>query len=434
MKHIIIVGAGFGGLTLARKLNNQPHFQVTLIDRFNFHQFQPLFYQVATAGLDASNISFPLRKVFQNSTNVRLVMASLERIEPSKKEILTDAGSFTYDYLVLATGCSTNFFGHEHLKKFTYPMKSTVEALNIRHSLVENLERAARSNDEKERERLLNVVIVGAGPTGVELSGTLAEMKKHILPKDFPELDFNQMNIYLLEGGPDTLPSMSPKSQKQSRKYLRELGVITRTNTIVTDYDGERVFLHDGSVIDTEFVIWAAGVKGNAPEGLVAKSKVKGARIHVDRYNKVKGMDDVFAIGDIAYMKSPNYPDGQPQVCNVAIKHAKLLAYNLEQWRTGSGKTKTFEYTDPGTMATIGRNRAVVDNFPFKGVHFGGILAWLSWMAFHLLQLIGVKNKTQVFINWVYQYLTYDQSLRLLFKNSYRPHRKEVRHELQEPS
>jgi NADH dehydrogenase len=212
------------------------------------------------------------------------------------------------------------------------------------------------------------------------------------------------------------------------------LGVITRTNTIVTDYDGERVFLRDGSVIHTEFVIWAAGVKGNAPEGLMAKSKAKGARIHVDRYNKVKGIDDVFAIGDIAYMKSPNYPDGQPQVCNVAIKHAKLLAYNLEQWRTASGKAKTFEYTDPGTMATIGRNRAVVDNFPFKGVHFAGFAAWVSWMGFHLLQLIGVKNKAQVFINWVYQYITYDQSLRLLFKNSYRPHRKEVRSELQELS
>jgi NADH dehydrogenase len=424
MKHVIIVGAGFAGLNLAKKLNNNPAYKVTLIDRFNFHQFQPLFYQVATAGLDASNISFPLRKIFQNSSNVNVVMATVEEVLPTQKAIVTDAGTYSYDYLVMATGCSTNFFGNKQLKAFAYPMKSTVEALNIRHSIVENLELASRTADAEERQRLLNIVIVGAGPTGVELSGTLAEMKKNILPKDFPELDFSQMNIYLLEGGKETLPTMSAKSQVKSKQYLNDLGVHVFTETVVSGYDGDKVQLSNGETINTAFVIWAAGVTANTPEGIPAEIRARGNRIIVDRYNRVKGLQDIFAIGDVAYMESPNYPQGQPQVCNVALKHASLLAYNFEQWRKGSGKQKEFEYNDPGTMATIGRNRAVVDNFPINGVHFAGFAAWVSWMGFHLLQLIGVKNKMQVFINWVYQYFTYDQNLRLIFKNSYQPKRR----------
>jgi NADH dehydrogenase len=424
MKHIIIVGAGFAGLNLAKKLNNNSAYRVTLVDRFNFHQFQPLFYQVATAGLDASNISFPLRKIFQNSTNVHVVLASLKEVLPEQKQIITDAGTFSYDYLVMATGCATNFFGNEQLETYAYPMKSTVEALNIRHSIVENLELASRAASEEERQTLLNIVIVGAGPTGVELSGTLAEMKKNILPKDFPELDFKKMNIYLLEGGPVTLPSMSEKSRRKSREYLKKLGVRVYTQTIVSNYDGEKVQLSDGRVIHTGFVIWAAGISGNTPSGIPVEIRTKGNRIRVDRYNRVHSLTDIFAIGDVAYMQSPNYPDGQPQVCNVAIKHAEALAYNMEQWRKGSGKEREFEYKDPGTMATIGRNRAVVDNFPFNGNHFAGFAAWVSWMGFHLLQLIGVKNKLQVFINWVYQYFTYDQNLRLIFKNSYQPKRR----------
>jgi len=432
MKHVIIIGAGFGGLKLAKKLNNNPNYKITLIDRLNFHQFQPLFYQVATAGLDASNISFPLRKIFQNSTNVQVVLATLEKVIPEQKSIITDAGTFSYDYLVLATGCTTNFFGNELLESYCYPMKSTVEALNIRHSIVENLELAARTNNTDERERWLNIVIVGAGPTGVELSGTFAEMKNNILPKDFPELDFSKMNIYLLEGGVDTLPTMSEKSRIKSKEYLKDLGVHVYTQAIVTSYDGEKVYLDNGKMIKTAFVIWAAGIMGNTPQGIPVKVIAKGNRIRVDRYNRVQYLNNIFAIGDVAYMPSPNYPTGQPQVCNVAIKHAALLAYNLEQWRTGSGKEKEFEYEDPGTMATIGRNRAVVDNFPFKGFHFTGFVAWISWMGFHLLQLIGVKNKIQVFINWVYQYFTYDQNLRLIFKNSYQPKRKKKMTEVNE--
>jgi NADH dehydrogenase len=424
MKHVIIVGAGFAGLKLAKKLNNNPAYKITLIDRYNFHQFQPLFYQVATAGLDASNISFPLRKIFQKSANVNVVMATLEEVLPGEKQIVTDAGTFTYDYLVLATGCATNFFGDEQLKSYAYPMKSTVEALNIRHCIVENLELASRTTNKEDRQRLLNIVIVGAGPTGVELSGTLAEMKKSILPKDFPELDFRQMNIYLLEGGTNTLPTMSTDSQNKSRHYLKQLGVRVLTETVVLNYDGEKVQLNNGEVINTAFVIWAAGITANTPDGIPVEIRARGNRIKVDRYNKVFGLKDIFARGDVSYMESPNYPNGQPQVCNVALKHATLLAYNFKQWITSSGKEKEFEYKDPGTMATIGRNRAVVDNFPFKGMHFAGFAAWISWMGFHLLQLIGVKNKMQVFINWVYQYFTYDQNLRLIFKNSYQPKRR----------
>ncbi|HEV7329435.1 MAG TPA: NAD(P)/FAD-dependent oxidoreductase [Flavisolibacter sp.] len=434
MKNVIIVGAGFAGLTLAKKLNNNANYKIILIDRFNFHQFQPLFYQVATAGLDASNISFPLRKIFQNSTNVRVVLATLKEVLPEQKQIITDAGNFCYDYLVMATGCATNFFGNKQLEAYAYPMKSTVEALNIRHSIVENLELAARTTSEEEQERLLNIVIVGAGPTGVELSGTLAEMKKSILPKDFKELDFSKMNIYLLESGPETLPTMSEKSRRKSKVYLENLGVQVCTQTVVSAYDGEKVQLSDGRLIQTAFVIWAAGIRANTPPGIPVETRAKGDRIKVDRYNRVPGFSDVFAIGDVAYMPSPNYPNGQPQVCNVAIKHAETLAYNLEQWRKGSGKEKEFEYKDPGTMATIGRNRAVVDNFPFNGAHFAGFTAWVSWMGFHLLQLIGVKNKLQVFINWVYQYFTYDQNLRLLFKHSYQPKRKKKEGEVVHPS
>lgn len=275
MKHVVIVGAGFGGLNLAKKLNNNPFFKVTLIDRFNFHQFQPLFYQVATAGLDASNISFPLRKVFQNSSNVQVVMATLKEVKPRERRIETDAGSFSYDYLVMATGCSTNFFGDEQLETYAYPMKSTVEALNIRHSIVENLELAARAATEEERQRLLNIVIVGAGPTGVELSGTLAEMKKNILPKDFPELDFNNMNIYLLEGGKDTLPAMSPRSRIKSNHYLKALGVQVYTETVVSSYDGEKVQLNNGRAIDTAFVIGQQALKATRRKDLVRKQKQK---------------------------------------------------------------------------------------------------------------------------------------------------------------
>ncbi|RYZ20604.1 MAG: NAD(P)/FAD-dependent oxidoreductase [Chitinophagaceae bacterium] len=430
MKHVIIIGAGFGGLRLARRLQQVPGFRVTLVDKLNHHQFQPLFYQVATAGLDPSNISFPLRKVFRKSRKVQVLLASLQEVLPDENCIITDAGTLHYDYLVLATGCHTNFFGNRNLERYAYPMKSTVEALNIRHAIIENLELATQTTDPEERQRLLNIIIAGAGPTGVELSGTLAEMKARILPKDFPELDFSLMNIYLLEGSDKTLGAMSARSSARSRQYLETLGVNVRTGTRVTDYDGDEATLDDGSRLPAALLIWAAGIEGNIPAGIPQCAITRSRRIRTDRHHRVPGFDNLFAIGDLAYMESPNYPQGQPQVCAVAIRHADNLAQNLAEWQRAGGKPSDFEYTDPGTMATVGRNKAVVDHFPFKNAHFGGFAAWVSWMGFHLLQLIGVKNKVQVFINWVFHYFTYDQSLRLLFKGTYRPRRRRQAKEL----
>jgi len=399
MKHIVIIGAGFGGLRLARKLRKHPQFRITLIDRLNHHQFQPLFYQVATAGLDPSNISFPLRKVFRGSGNVQVLLSALQEVRPEENCILTDAGILHYDYLVLATGCRTNFFGNRNIERYAYPMKSTAEALNIRHAIIENLELATQTKDDEERQRLMNIVIAGAGPTGVELSGTLAEMKQRILPKDFPELDFRRMQVCLLEGSPDTLGTMSRQSRRQGRRYLEQLGVQVHTETRVTDYDGRTVSLHDGTSIPSALLIWAAGIEGNVPKGIPAHALTAGRRVRTDRFHRLPGFDNLFAIGDLAYMESPNYPQGQPQVCAVAIRHADNLAFNLGQWNKRSGAPKIFEYREPGTMATIGRNKAVVDHFPYTGAHFGGFAAWVSWMGFHLLQLIGVKNRLQVFIN-----------------------------------
>jgi NADH dehydrogenase len=350
----------------------------------------------------------------------------LLEVQAAQQCIVTDAGTFSYDYLVLAMGCSTNFFGDDLLQRHAYPMKSTVEALNIRYAILENLETAVHASSAEQVQRLMNIVIVGAGPTGVELSGTLAEMKRTILPKDFPQLDFNRMHIYLVEGSEHTLPAMSAKSRQQSRRYLEELGVNLILKTVVTQYNGQEVHLSNGTVIPAATVIWAAGVKGNTPAGLAPEVIVKSNRIKVDRFNKVPGHENVFVIGDLAYMETPNYPTGHPQVCNVALKHAERLAYNFKQWEGNNSKAKPFEYTDPGTMATVGRNKAVVDDFPFEHFHFGGIAAWFAWMGFHLLQLIGVKNRIVIFVNWVYQYLTYDQSLRLLFKDRQPPRRKPV--------
>jgi NADH:ubiquinone reductase (H+-translocating) len=416
MKNVIIVGAGFAGLKLANTLNNKPYLNITLIDRFNYHQFQPLFYQVATAGIDASSISFPLRKVFQNSDNVRISMADLQQVNTTEQKITTSIGEMNYDYLVLATGADTNFFGNKNLMDHTLPMKSTVEALNLRNRLIQNFENAANAKTEEERNALLNVVVVGAGPTGVELSGAIAEMKRYVLPKDFPEIDFEKMNIYLLEGSDKTLAAMSEKSQTQSQKYLEKLGVQVLTKTIVKNYDGKTVELADGKTITTATVIWAAGIKGNVPAGIDQSLITRGNRIKVDRLNKVQGMDNVYALGDLAYMETEKYPAGHPQVANVAINQAKMLGNNLIKMQWNPKTVKEFEYADKGSMATVGRNLAVVD-VPFPKLHFGGFFAWLIWMGLHLVLLLGVKNRLQVLMNWMYNYLTYDQNLRLIFKD-----------------
>src|SRR5436190_2108348 len=416
---VVIVGAGFGGLKLARKLNNKPGFEVILVDRFNYHQFQPLFYQVATAGLDASNISFPLRKVFQKSSNVRIRMNELKEIQPSTNKIITDAEEIQYDVLVLATGADTNFFGNARIAQCAFPMKSTVGALQLRYQLLHNLEESLTIKNEAELQRRMNIVIVGGGPTGVELAGALAEMKRYILPKEYPELDFSKMNIYLLEGGPKTLATMSERSSQQSRQYLEKLGVKVMINTVVKDYDGRQVTLQEGEAIGAHTVIWAAGVKGNVPEGVDKNLIVRGNRIKTDRQNRVLGYNNIYAIGDLAYMETPKYPRGHPQLAAAAIQQGELLADNLKRIERHSRELYDFEYYDKGTMATVGRNLAVCD-IPKPKLHFGGFLAWLIWMGLHLMLILGVKNRFFVFSNWLYNYFTYDQNLRLIFKAFYR--------------
>lgn len=410
---VVIAGAGFAGLQLARRLSNKDGVEVLLLDRFNFHQFQPLFYQVATAALDASNISFPLRNAFHNSRNVRVRMETLKEIVPAQNKLITDMGEIGYDVLVLATGADTNFFGNRNLIENAMPMKSTVEAIRIRHQLIQNFEDAVHARDALQLERAMTVVIVGGGPTGVELSGAIADMRNSVLPKDYPELDFARMKIYLLEGLPKTLPVMSQKSSDQSRRYLEKLGVIVLTGTAVSDYDGDTVLLQNGQTIPTSLVIWAAGVKGNVPAGVKPDLIVRGNRLKVDPFNRVQGTGNIFAVGDLAYMELPAYPKGHPQLASVAMQQGRTLAANLQRLASGNQELTEFRYRDKGSMATVGRNLAVVD---LPRLHFGGFAAWLVWMGLHLFLLLGMKNRIFVFMNWLYQYVTRKPSIRLLFK------------------
>src|SRR6476620_5713090 len=422
---VVIIGAGFGGLRLARKLNNKRGIEVVLIDKVNYHQFQPLFYQVATAGLDASNISFTLRKVFQKSKNVRIRMAEVKEIIPSDHKVITNNEEIDYDILVLATGTETNFFGNQQFAENTFPMKSTVEALQLRHKLIRNFEEALLVKNPDELQRLMNIVVVGGGPTGVELSGALAEMKHYVLPKVYPELDFSKMNIYLLEGGPKTLGAMSQRSSEDSYKYLIRLGVKVMTSTIVNNFDGNNVQLKDGSSIPAKTVIWAAGVTGALPPGFDKTLVVKGNRLIVDRYSKLKGSTNIYVIGDLAYMETPKYPKGHPQLAATAIQQGTVLAKNLKRLLQKDTRFEEFEYYDKGTMATVGRNLAVFD-LPRPKLHFGGFIAWFIWMSLHLFLILGVKNRFFVFCNWIYNYFTYDQSLRLIFPEFYKTKEKNL--------
>lgn len=365
--------------------------------------------------MDASNISFPLRKVFQKSRNLSIRLAEVKRVVPARNKIITDAEEIAYGVLVLATGADTNFFGNEQIADKAFPMKSTFEALQLRYRILQNLEMALTIKDDQVLQRLMNIVVVGGGPTGVEVSGALAEMKKYILPKEYPELDFDKMNIFLLEGTSTTLAAMSEKSAARSRKYLQQLGVKVMTDTMVKDYDGHEVMLSDGSSIAANTVIWAAGIKGNVPDGIDKNLIVRGHRIKTDRHCKVNGSGNIYVIGDLAYMETPKYPNGHPQVAPVAMQQAALLAENLIRTERRSGKFYEFEYQDKGSMATIGRNLAVVD-IPKPKLHIGGFAAWMIWMGLHLVLILGVKNRFFVFSNWLYNYFTYDQNLRLIFK------------------
>lgn len=410
-KRVVIVGSGFAGLKLARAIRHLD-YQVVLIDKNNYHQFQPLFYQVAMSGLEPSSIVFPLRKVFQKLKNVFIRVTEVISVEPERNVIQTGLGELTYDYLVLAIGTETNFFGNERLAAKCIPMKSVSEALYLRNRILNDYETAVTTPDYEQRQAYLDIVIVGGGPTGVEVAGALAEMKKHIISKDYPELNKDEIDIYLIENSAEVLSVMSEASQRKSKEYLERLGVKIKLNTLVTDYDGECVTMKDGSKILTKKVIWAAGVRGNKIEGLAKEALGPGGRIKVNQFNQVEGFNNMFAIGDIAFMPSEKYPRGHPQLAQPALQQAKLLAKNLQNLDKGR-PLKPFEYFDKGSMATIGRNLAVAD-LPFMKIQ--GFIAWMMWMFVHLFSLVGVKNRTFVFFNWIWNYFTYDQSLRLIIK------------------
>lgn len=411
-KRIVIIGAGFGGLILAQKLAKKD-VQVVLIDKNNYHQFQPLFYQVAMAGLEPSSIAFPLRKIFQHRKNVHIRICKVLEVNSAQKIINTELGEINYDFLVLAMGTDTNFYGMQNIIDKAIPMKSVSEAIYLRNRVLQNLEDALTTPDADEREGLMNMVVVGGGPTGVEVSGTLAEMKKIILPKDYTELDFNQMKIYLFESSPEILEVMSSQASVKSKEYLEKLGVLVRAGERITDFDGEFAYTSKGEKIRTNNVVWAAGVTANKINGLAQEIYGRGGRIKVDAYNRVEGQEAIFAIGDLAcIIGDAKYPDGHPQVAQPAIQQGKLLAKNIMKI-IEDVKPQPFSYTDLGSMATIGRHLAVVD-LPFW--KFQGAFAWYAWMFVHLMSILGMKNKVLIFINWLWNYITYDQSLRLIIK------------------
>jgi NADH dehydrogenase len=409
-KKIIVVGGGFAGIQLVRKLDDEL-FDIVLIDKLNHHQFQPLFYQVATSQIEPSSISFPLRHIFRNKKNVRIRMAKVTGIDAPNNTITTNIGDFKYDYLVLALGCKTNFFGNEELSKNTLTLKTTYEAIKIRNHILQTFEKII-SAEEEEKESLLNMVIVGGGPTGVELAGAFSEIKRNVLPKDYHRIDFSKLKIILVEGSPHTLNSMSDLAKSASQKYLQKMGVKVMAETIVKNYDGETLLLDNGEQIKTKTVIWAAGVTANTIDGVPKNCITHGNRLIVDRINKVTGFDNVFAVGDMAYMETPKYPKGHPQLANVAINQARNLAKNLENMLQDKEPVQ-YEYRDLGSMATLARNKAIVD-LPF--LSFKGFFAWVIWMFLHLMLILSVRNKLIIFINWAWGYIFKDTALRLILK------------------
>lgn len=413
---VVIVGGGFGGLNLAKSLRNKA-YQVVMLDKNNYHAFQPLLYQVATAGLEPDSIAYPLRKIFKNFKNLHFRMAEVKSVDTVSKQVVTDIGNLSYDYLVIATGSATNFFGNEQLAKYAMPMKSVPEALNIRSLILQNFEKALITDDIKEREAYMNIVIVGGGPTGVELAGALSELRRHVLPKDYPDLDVRRMSINIIEAAPRLLSSMDPRSSDEALETLSERDVQVWTDTRVMTYDGTTMKASNGMEIQTYNLIWAAGVEGCVPTGWTEQQLNKGKRLIVDAFNRVIGLDNVFAIGDVASMESVDLPRGHPMLAQVAIQQGKLLAANLIRMRSGK-EVKAFDYRDLGSMATIGRNKAVVD---MPAGHFKGFGAWIVWMAVHVIQLIGFRNKVLVVVNWFYNYLIYARDIRLIIRKYQRP-------------
>lgn len=408
---VVIIGGGFAGIELVRHLGKQD-VQVVMVDKRNHHTFIPLLYQVATAGLSPGDISSPLREFLQENKNFHFRMAKVLKINPEQKEIETSLGSLAYDYLVIASGAKTNFFGNKQLQKNALKLREMSDAIELRTRLIGNFEEALQLYDEEadELEKSMNVVIVGAGPTGVELAGAIGELKKHVLPKDYPELDFTKMKIHLVEGLDKVLPTMSDRSGKRAERYVRQFGVDLHLGQMVKSYEDGIATLSDGSTIKTNCLIWAAGVKGSTIPGLHDGAIEKG-RIVVDEHNLVKGHKYVFAIGDVALQIDKKYPKGLPQLAPVGIQQADLLGSNLMKLIHGE-PLKPFKYVDKGTMATIGRNKAVVDG-PF-GIRLGGFIGWFVWMFVHLFSIIGIRRKLLVFSNWVWNYVTYNRGNRLI--------------------
>lgn len=410
-KRLVIVGGGFGGLKLARKLRSDK-FQIVLLDKNNHHIFQPLLYQVATAGIEPSAISFPYRKIFKKRKHFHIRICEAQRVIPEDNILETSIGALSYDYLVVSTGCRTNYFGNDGLSQRTMALKNTAEALFNRNQILESFEKAQNTSNLETRKRLMTFVIVGGGATGIELSGALAEMKKFVLPQDYPDLDMNLMRIVLVDGAPRLLSAFSEKSSEEVANYLLKREVEIITSVQVTNYENGTMTLSDNSTLETMNVFWVAGVRANSIEGLAKEAYGPGNRLLVDLYNCVQGYNNIFAIGDTALMISKEYPKGHPQVVQPAIQQAHNLIQNLDRKERGL-EMQPFVYHNKGSMATIGRNHAVVE---LKNLRFGGFPAWAVWLFIHLMSIVGVKNRLFIFVDWMWSYFTYDPSLRVIIK------------------
>jgi len=408
---VVIVGGGFGGIELAKRLKNKP-FQVVMLDKHNYHTFQPLLYQVATGGLEPDSIAFPLRKVFKGQKNFIFRVTKVTKVIPDENRVLTDIGKVDYDYLVIATGSTSNFFGNLEIENNTMPMKSIPQALDLRSLILQNFEKSLIEKDADKKTALLNFVVVGGGPTGVETAGAIAELKKHVIPNDYPELDMRKVNIYLIENSPELLGMMSLQAQKKSKDFLIDMGVTVMNTTRVLGYDGHTLTLQDKAPILASSVIWSAGVKGEVLPGLDQAEVVKGGRLKTDVHNLVVGYPNIYAIGDVAAIIDEATPNGHPGVAPVAIQQGHQLAKNLINLKENKPLEK-FEYFDKGSMATVGRNKAVVD---MGKIRFQGVFAWFAWMFVHLMTLVGFRNKIIVFVNWVWSYFSYDRGTRLIIR------------------
>jgi NADH dehydrogenase len=413
---VIIIGGGFGGVEVARKLKDK-EVEVLLIDRNNFHTFQPLMYQVATGTLAEDSISFPLRKMFASQMNFNFRLAEVQRIDTQKKEVLTSVGNYDYDFLVIASGATSNFFGNKQVEQYSLPMKSIKEALNIRSYVLQNFEEAVLRKNMSDRERYLNFVVVGGGPTGVELSGAIAEIQLHMLKKDYPELSEHEMKVYLIEGTGKILGALSEKSSRDAERYLRELGVKVLLNTQVTGYDGNTITFNNGESIPTKTVIWGAGVKGQFPEGIDTDLIERGNRIRTNGQCQITDMEDVYAIGDVAAMITEDTPRGLPGVAPVAQQQGRYVAKHILNILANKPNEEEFTYLDKGSMATVGRNRAVVDMGKF---HLKGFVAWLIWMFVHLVSIFGFRNRLVTFVNWNIKFWTKNSGIRLIVNKYYR--------------